>query len=136
MKAIERLFQYFDFKNIKPTRLEKELGLGNGYFGIQLRREADIGSSILEKIFDNCRDLDPDWLITGSGTMTRRGDPEIPGKKINENLQINDAGSPGCKMCLSKDELIISLRQQLELQSKLIGHLEGIISLGEPEKNN
>jgi len=49
MKAIQRLFQYFEFKHIKPTRLERDLGLGKGYLGLQLKREADIGSSILEK---------------------------------------------------------------------------------------
>ena len=135
MKAIERLYQYFDFKNIKPTRLEKDLGLGNGYFGIQLRREADIGSSILEKIFDNCRDLDPDWLIAGSGIMIRGNDQAKAGEKIKENWQTKGVGLPDCKMCLSKDDLIISLRQQLELQSKLIVHLEGIISQGESGLN-
>lgn len=124
MKAIERLYQYFDFKNIKPTRLEKDLGLGNGYFGIQLRREADIGSSILEKIFDNCRDLDPDWLIAGSGTMVRSGDPMIPAKRIKSDLQTNNAVAPDCEKCIVKDDLIESLRQQIELQSKLISHLE------------
>lgn len=131
MKAIERLYQYFDFKNIKPTKLEKELGLGNGYFGIQLRREADIGSSILEKIFDNCRDLDPDWLIAGNSTMIRRSDPEIFIEKTKENLQTKDAGTADCEKCLAKDELIKSLRQQIELQSKLISHLEGIKNPGE-----
>jgi len=124
MKAIERLYQYFDFKKIKPTRLEKDLGLGNGYFGIQLRREADIGSSILEKIFDNCRDLDPDWLIAGNGTMERASDQTTPAERIKADLQTNNAVAPDCEKCIVKDDLIASLRQQIELQSKLISHLE------------
>lgn len=131
MKAIERLYQYFDFKNIKPTRLEKDLGLSNGYFGIQLRREADIGSSILEKIFDNCRDLDLDWLIAGRGNMIRANIIEAPTIMRKENLQTYDAAIIVCEKCLIKDELIVSLRQQIELQSKLIAHLEGNKSTGE-----
>jgi len=69
MKAIGRLYQYFDFKGIKPTRLEKEMGLGNGYFSGQLRRDADIGSSIVDKIIENNQDLNIYWLITGKGDM-------------------------------------------------------------------
>ena len=117
------MFQCFDFKNIKPARLEKELGLGNGYFGIQLRREADIGSSILEKIFDNCRDLDPDWLIAGNGTMIRSSDA-IPTERIKADLNTNNLVGHDCENCQTKDDLIASLRQQIELQSKLIDHLE------------
>jgi repressor LexA len=71
MKAIGRLYQYFDLKSIKPTRFEKEFGLSNGYFGIQRKRDADIGSSILEIVIDNCRDLNIDWLISGNGEMLR-----------------------------------------------------------------
>ena len=133
MKAIERLYQYFDFKNIKPTRLEKDLGLGNGYFGIQLRREADIGSSILEKIFDNCRDLDPDWLIAGNGAMVRASDRMVPAERIKSDLQANNAVDPDCEKCMVKDDLIASLRQQIELQSKLIVYLEEIKRSGEQE---
>jgi hypothetical protein len=69
MTTIERLFQYFDYKHIKPTRFEKDFGFSNGYFGGQLKRKADIGSSILEKIIDNCRDLNINWLISGEGQM-------------------------------------------------------------------
>jgi Predicted transcriptional regulator len=69
MKPIERLMQYFDFKSIKPTRFEKDTGLSNGYFGTQLKRNADIGTGILEIIIDNCLDLDIIWLLTGKGEM-------------------------------------------------------------------
>ena len=69
MKAIERLYQYFDNKNIKSTRFEKDLGMSNGYLGIMRKRDADLGSSVLELIKNNCRDLNPEWLLTGKGNM-------------------------------------------------------------------
>lgn len=125
MKAIQRLFQYFDYKNIKPTRLERDLGLGNGYFGLQLKREADIGSSILEKIFNYCRDLDSEWLITGSGSMIRTTEREISTENIDPILLTKEADNTNCKRCEIKDELILSLQQQIELQNKLIHKLEG-----------
>ena len=69
MKAIERLFQYFEFKGIKPTRFEKDNGISNGYFSVQHKRNADIGSGVLETIINNCRDLNIEWLILGKGEM-------------------------------------------------------------------
>lgn len=135
MKAIGRLYQYFDFKGIKPTRFEKDFGLSNGYFSIQLRRDADIGSSILEKIIYNCRDLNIDWLITGNGNMIIAYDQTLPLIHTIEEPNPGSIGSPGCERCKMKDKLIVvkdelieSLRQQIETQSKLIGHLEEVKS--------
>jgi phage repressor protein C with HTH and peptisase S24 domain len=71
MKSIERFFQYIEYKGIKPTRFEKDFKLSNGYLGTQLKRKGDLGETILNQIIDNCLDLNPDWLLTGKGTMLR-----------------------------------------------------------------
>ena len=86
MKAIDRLYQYFDFKHIKPTRFEKEIGLSNGYFGIQRKRNADLGSGIVEKIINNCRDLSLSWLISGEGQMliSELNNPNIDSMNCND----------------------------------------------------
>jgi hypothetical protein len=69
MKAIERLYQYFDCKGIKPTRFEKDFELSNGYFGTQLKRNGHLGEDVINKIIDNFLDLNPLWLISGKGKM-------------------------------------------------------------------
>lgn len=69
IKAIDRLYEYLEYKGIKPTNLEREIQLSNGYFSIQRKRKADIGETALKKITDYCRDLNPTWLLTGSGEM-------------------------------------------------------------------
>lgn len=71
MKAIDRLYQYFDNKAIKPTRFEKDFGLSNGYLGTQKKRNADLGESVIRQIIDNCLDLNPIWLLTGEGSMIK-----------------------------------------------------------------
>jgi len=114
MKAISRLYQYFDYKNIRPARFEKENGLSNGYLSVQMKREANIGSSILEIVAENCQDLSLDWLITGKGNMIISENAVLPGQNA----------PPFCERCKMKDELIESLRQQIDTQSKLIHHLE------------
>ncbi|WP_333843585.1 S24 family peptidase [Alistipes dispar] len=69
MKAINRVFEYINAKGLKPTRLEKEIGLSNGYLRTQEKRDADLGEGILLKILDNCLDINPLWLLTGKGDM-------------------------------------------------------------------
>lgn len=71
MKAIERLYQYLDYKGIKPARFEKENGLSNGYLGTQLKRNGNLGEDIINKIIDNCLDLNPVWLLTGKQKMIK-----------------------------------------------------------------
>lgn len=72
MKAIERLYEYLDYKKLKPTALEKEIGLSNGYISVQKKRNADMGEGALNKIIDYCRDINPLWLLTGEGSMLRK----------------------------------------------------------------
>ena len=103
MKSIERLFQYLDYKSIKPTRFEKEIGLSNGYLGTQLKRKADLGETIVNKILSYSLDLSPIWLLTGKGEMLKEDEKNIP----NPNNVI------GCSLCAEKDETINALKEAI-----------------------
>ena len=70
-KIINRLYEYLDYKGVAPTRFEKNIGLSNGYLGTQLKRDADLGESILNKIIDNCLDLNVEWLVAGKNCMLK-----------------------------------------------------------------
>lgn len=71
MKAISRVKQYIDYKGISNSSFEKKNALSNGYIGTQLKRNADLGESILNKILDNCLEINPEWLLTGKGEMIK-----------------------------------------------------------------
>ncbi len=71
MKAIDRLFEYIEYKDIRYTRLEKEIGLSNGYLNTQRKRKADLGEGVLVKIIDYCLDVNPEWLLLGKGKMIK-----------------------------------------------------------------
>ena len=92
MKAIERLYEYLDYKKLKPTALEKEIGLSNGYISVQKKRNADMGEGALNKIIDYCRDINPLWLLTGEGSMLRADKSE---EKKEEDIPVaRPASSP------------------------------------------
>lgn len=87
MKIIDRVFQYIDYKGIKPIPFEKKIGLSNGYLGKQQKRNADLGESIILKIVENCPEINPYWLLTGKGEMLKTKSEE---NLVKKNDQEND----------------------------------------------
>lgn len=71
MKAIDRFYEYLAEKSLKPTVVEKEIGLSNGYLSAQKKRSADMGEGMMLKVIDYFRDINPMWLLTGEGSMLR-----------------------------------------------------------------
>lgn len=71
MKAIDRFYEYLAEKSLKPTAIEKLIGLSNGYLSAQKKRSADMGEGMMLKIIDYFRDINPLWLLTGEGSMLR-----------------------------------------------------------------
>lgn len=83
MKAINRFIQYCDFKAIKPSRFEKDYGISNGYFSVQLKRSGSLGEDTLKIIIDNCQEINAEWLITGKGNMLKT--PSVRSEKKEDN---------------------------------------------------
>lgn len=114
MKAIDRIMKYIDFKGFNNSSFEKHIDVSNGYIGTQLKRNADLGEGILNKILDNCLDINPEWLLTGKGSMLREPagpapDPDLPEvrKQISRLLELLD----------QKDREIKELKKELESKS-------------------
>jgi hypothetical protein len=156
MSPIDRLFTYFESKGIKPTRLEKEIGLSNGYLGNTKRRGGDLGTGILQKIVDYCSDLNLNWLLTGKGSMllsTLQDSVELPKTKNDKNVtnQIgNKKGNakgniqnlkeklpsdlcPKCELNEEKlayqAELISMLREKVSDKEEIISHLKDMLEM-------
>ena len=67
MGTVQRLQQFIDYKSISKYRFYQETGLSNGF----LDKGENIGSDKCEKILYTYPDINPDWLLTGRGSMLR-----------------------------------------------------------------
>lgn len=105
MKAIERLKQYIDYKGFSNSSFEKKNELSNGYIATQLKRNADLGEGILNKILDNCLDVSPEWLLTGKGSMLKKdAEPTIISQGLQNSPLINYNRMPSVITISEKDE--------------------------------
>ena len=89
MNAIDRIKQYIENKGLNNSSFEKKIGLSNGYIGTQLKRNASLGEDIMNKILDNCLDINPAWLLTGKGEMLIEKKKEDPLKEAERLELIN-----------------------------------------------
>lgn len=116
MKAIERLYIYLESQNIKPTVFEREIGLSSGYLSNMKKRNADIGESVMNKVIDYCHFLSAEWLLTGKGDMIK----EIEIHRVPEPEEYNIGP---CEKCKIKDELIESLKREVDTLAHFNKHL-------------
>lgn len=67
--TIQRIKQYIDFKGVRVSAFEREVGMSNGSFASQLKNNKTIGLDKLENILNRYTDINIEWLLTGNGDM-------------------------------------------------------------------
>lgn len=88
MSTVKRIKQYIDFKGIGNSLFEQSVGMSNGAFATQLKREGSIGTDKLENILKMYSDLNPEWVILGKGGMILRSE-SISNVLEDENEIVN-----------------------------------------------
>lgn len=92
MKAIDRIYQYIDYKSLNIAEFERKSSISNGYLAKMRRGRAGVGEDILNSILENCPDLSPQWLLIGEGEMLR--DNSTYKLDISENNNTEEPHSP------------------------------------------
>lgn len=113
MKAIDRIKQYIDYKGITNRAFEQKNDLSNGYIATQLKRNADLGEGILNKILENCLDINPLWLITGNGEMFKNIDTITQTTTGNNNISIGKGNNNNVSSS-TENNTIKQLQKELE----------------------
>ena len=69
--VLKRLKEFIDANNLSIAAFEKSIGMSNASFGKSLKNNGAIGSDKLEYILSVYPDINPDWLLTGRGSMLK-----------------------------------------------------------------
>jgi len=72
-QVVKRLEELAHFKGETITELQKSLDLSSAYFSASKRGGGIFGADVVVMVLDHYRDLSPDWLLFGSGSMLRGG---------------------------------------------------------------
>lgn len=66
---LENLKKFIDYKGISIAAFEKSIGMSNNSFRKSLNTGGNLGSDKLENILRVYPELNPGWILTGSGKM-------------------------------------------------------------------
>ncbi len=81
---VGKLKEYLDFKNIKPTTAEREIGLSNGSLSKPFNANTTIKTDTLEKFLFTYSDINPLWVLDDSPNMLKK----LNLGEVNESLQL------------------------------------------------
>lgn len=90
---LERLKEFMDHKGITIAAFERSIGMSNASFGKSLKNGKAIGTDKLENILSVYKDINPDWLLTGKGSMLRT-DEKMDNTPIAHHTEDPHAGIP------------------------------------------
>lgn len=115
----EKLNEYIIIKGISLYAFENSLGVSRGSISKAIKERKSIGSHVLENILSTYVDLNPDWLLTGRGTMLRSELSNNNTQSIfgDNNIQTGSNSKINAHL---KDDSLEMLRLQLSEKDRLL----------------
>lgn len=105
MKAIDRIYQYIDYKSYNIAEFERNTSISNGYLAKMRRRSAGVGEDILNSILENCPELSPEWLLTGEGKMLKTETAPFQDLSYKYNTEDNNNTEEPHPISLSRSKI-------------------------------
>lgn len=123
----DRIITYIKFIGISQKRFEETVGVSNGYVN---NVKASPSSTVLQKIFSACPDLNKDWLLTGEGPMLTSDLSGSVHQQSSGDYSPNVNGAGNVVGGGAVEDMAMALRKALgtiETQSSTISTLTEII---------
>lgn len=86
MTPIDRLLQFVESKGYTKRSAEQKLLMGNGRFGKMIANKTEIKDQLMEKILLEFPELNPQWLISGKGEMTKKPEKKSLNNQTNNKV--------------------------------------------------
>ncbi|UOB16806.1 helix-turn-helix domain-containing protein [Abyssalbus ytuae] len=86
-KIIHRIDKIRKHYNMSYHAFDNLFGFSNGYIGGQIRKERNVGSDVIEKIFSHFTEINPQWFLTGKGEML--SSVSEPAEKYDNNQSVD-----------------------------------------------
>ena len=120
MSIQERLLKYLDYNNITPYKFSKDLGFSMGY----LDKRGAIGTDKYLKIIKHYSDINPEWLLTGEGSMLKQNEKSVNQSIVGGNINGSQVvGNNSFINSQSASKEIKELKKQLAEKDTLINKL-------------
>lgn len=84
----ERLSIFMTSKGINNNMITVTAGLSIGQIGKAISNNSGINSNSIEKILHAYKDLNPEWLLTGKGSMLKINGENVPAAIVTSNSGI------------------------------------------------
>lgn len=80
----ERLAEYMKYKDLNYNQVTQQAGLSVGLLSKAIRTNKGLHSDSVEKIINTYKDLNPQWLLSGNGSMIIESSKEA---KVTDNSE-------------------------------------------------
>ncbi|WP_208012140.1 hypothetical protein [Flavobacterium psychrotolerans] len=118
--TLKRIKIYIDYKGFSVMFFEKEVGMSNGSFASQLKKNKTIGVDKLENILKKYPEINPEWLLTGKGSMLK---DQLKEENSSEGLNVVQLAQL-LAIINNKEEIISGLRRENQLLRDIISKKE------------
>ena len=106
----ERILQYLEYKKVTPYKFCKDLEFPMG----SLNKRGSIGTDKYLKIIKYCKDLNPEWLLSGEGPMLKEKQAPQANTPDDKYLQLLEEHNKTLKDQLRDKEAIIKEKEEKE----------------------
>ena len=120
-KISDRLEKIVKNEGISVRAFEERIGCSNGVLAKSIAKGTNVSTIWLSKIIEIMPEYNAAWLLTGKGAMII--EKEIHRVEEPSEEYVTSAPSSSCEKCKIKDELIGSLKREVDTQGQFIKHL-------------